>query len=399
VLTACTSFVTVHSVNGSQVVQFSHFSVKEFLTSDRLATAGPDLSRFHVVPHAAHTFLAQACLGVLLHLDDGVDKDSVKDIPLAFYAAQYWLDHTKFENVLSCVLDDVERLFDQDKPQFATWVWLYDIDHPWKEHLSTARPKSTATTPLYYAVLCGFRSLVERLLGIRPDDVNSSGGYYGTPLHAALAKRLIDIALLLLEHGADINALDSDKCSPLLKMSGGRSNDVVQLLLEHHADVNMMNKDNETSLWLASSEGEVEVAQLLLQHGADIELCDNQGRSAINTASENGHSEIVQLLLNCGAKVEKQDNDGWTSLQSASQWGSSDVVQVLLAHGAEVNVQDPEGRTPLHEASYYGHLDIVQQLFEHGADVNIRDNEGETSFHNMIEGLSASKRCRPKGKT
>jgi hypothetical protein len=95
--------VTVVKVgDGSQVVQFSHFSVKEFLTSDRLASAGPDLSRYHVVPHLAHTLLSQACLGVLLHLDDGVDKDSVKDLPLASYAAQHWVEHCQFENVSSC---------------------------------------------------------------------------------------------------------------------------------------------------------------------------------------------------------------------------------------------------------------------------------------------------------
>jgi hypothetical protein len=77
VLMACSSLVSVVSVGGSQVVQFSHFSVKEFLTSERLATAVPDLSRYHVVPHLSHTLLAQACLGVLLHLDDAVDKDRI----------------------------------------------------------------------------------------------------------------------------------------------------------------------------------------------------------------------------------------------------------------------------------------------------------------------------------
>jgi hypothetical protein len=65
VLTACASLVTIVNVNGSQIIQFSHFSVKEFLTSDRLATAGPDFSRHYVVPHLAHTLLAQACLSVL----------------------------------------------------------------------------------------------------------------------------------------------------------------------------------------------------------------------------------------------------------------------------------------------------------------------------------------------
>ena len=101
VLTACSSLVTVVEVDGSQVVQFSHFSVKEFLTSDRLATARPELSRYHVVPHLAHTLLAQACVSVLLHLDDGVDKDSIKDLPLTFYAARHWVDHCQFKDVSS----------------------------------------------------------------------------------------------------------------------------------------------------------------------------------------------------------------------------------------------------------------------------------------------------------
>ena len=385
VLTACASLVTVVQADGSQVIQFSHFSVKEYLTSDRLAASGPELSRYHVVPHVAHTLLAQACLGILLHLDDDVNKDSIRDLPLAFYAAQHWIDHCQFENVLSGVLDDVERLFDRDKPHFSTWVWLYDIDHPWKGHTPTARRKAVEATPLYYAVISGFRDLVERLLGIHPEDVNSSGGYYTTPLHAALDKRLVDIALSLLQHGADINALDSDDCSPLLEASGGGCRDVVQFLLEHHADINLTNQNHKTPLWLASEEGELEVAQLLLQSGADIELCDDEGRSAFDIASENGHLEIVKLLLGSGAKVDTRDNDGWTPLKKASRWGYPDVVQPLLDHSAEVNFQDPEGRTPLHEASEYGHLSIVQQLLDHGADVYIHDNEGQTPFHRTLK--------------
>ncbi|KAH9015195.1 NACHT domain-containing protein [Lactarius pseudohatsudake] len=85
VLSACSSLVTVVDVDGSAVVQFSHFSVKEFLTSDRLATARPELSRYHILPHLAHMLLVQACLGVLLQLDDSVDKDSIKNLPLAVY--------------------------------------------------------------------------------------------------------------------------------------------------------------------------------------------------------------------------------------------------------------------------------------------------------------------------
>jgi hypothetical protein len=80
VLSVCSNLISVVDVDGSQVVQFSHFSVKEFLTSDRLATAREDLSGYHIVPHSAHTILAQASLSVLLQLDDHIDKDSIQEL-------------------------------------------------------------------------------------------------------------------------------------------------------------------------------------------------------------------------------------------------------------------------------------------------------------------------------
>ncbi|KAH9061914.1 hypothetical protein EDB87DRAFT_1560217, partial [Lactarius vividus] len=62
VLSACSSLITIVNVNGSRIVQFSHFSVREFLTSDRLFAAGEDVSCYRIVPHLAHVTLAQASL-------------------------------------------------------------------------------------------------------------------------------------------------------------------------------------------------------------------------------------------------------------------------------------------------------------------------------------------------
>src|ERR1700761_1049764 len=67
VLSTCSSLITiVPRCYGSPVVQFSHFSVKEFLMSDRLATLPKDISQYHIFPEAANTLIARACLGVLL---------------------------------------------------------------------------------------------------------------------------------------------------------------------------------------------------------------------------------------------------------------------------------------------------------------------------------------------
>ena len=89
VLSACSSLISIVNVNGSPVVQFSHFSVKEFLMSSRLASAGEHLSSYHILPSSAHTFLSRSCLNVLLSLDDEVEKSTVEKRPFAIYAAQY----------------------------------------------------------------------------------------------------------------------------------------------------------------------------------------------------------------------------------------------------------------------------------------------------------------------
>ena len=128
VLSACSSLIVVVDVDGSPVVQFSHFSVKEFLTSDRLAKSTKGVSHYHVHPYSAHTIFSQASLCILFHLSDRVNKNNIKQFPFAQYAAQHWVDHAGFEDISLRIQDSMERLFDMDEPSFATWIWIYDID-------------------------------------------------------------------------------------------------------------------------------------------------------------------------------------------------------------------------------------------------------------------------------
>src|SRR5258708_209903 len=130
-LSACPSLITIVGSHDSRVVQFSHFSVKEFLPSGRLVMSTEDISRYHILPEAAHTTLAQASLGVLLCLDDKVDSWSARSIPLVEYAARHWVSHAQFGSVSSRVMRKMKTLFDSDKPYFAAWLRIYDIDSFW----------------------------------------------------------------------------------------------------------------------------------------------------------------------------------------------------------------------------------------------------------------------------
>ncbi|KAI9436574.1 hypothetical protein H4582DRAFT_1854102, partial [Lactarius indigo] len=112
VISTCSSLITVVPRRyRSPLVQFSHFSVKEFLMSNRLATSMGDISRYYISLKEAHTVMAQACLGALLR---DPDINSIDTAPLAQYAAKHWVTHARVENVASRVRDGMEQLFDPD---------------------------------------------------------------------------------------------------------------------------------------------------------------------------------------------------------------------------------------------------------------------------------------------
>jgi hypothetical protein len=211
VLSACSTLVAVVNVRGEKTVQFSHFSVREYLISDRIAIS-EHVSRFHVLPRLAHTLLARACLCALLQLDDRVGKDRLQNFPLALYAAEHWVDHAQFENVSLDIRHGMESLFDRNKPHFAAWLCLFNIDD---DPSSDIYPRQPHGVPLYYAALCGFHDIAEHLVNAHPQDVNARGGKHVTPLHAALEKRHLRVAMLLVERGADMESRDTMSQTPL----------------------------------------------------------------------------------------------------------------------------------------------------------------------------------------
>jgi hypothetical protein len=183
VLSTCSSLIAVVPSGGSRVVQFSHFSVKEYLTSPRLARSHGDVSRFYIDLDAAHTIMAQACLGILFRLDEHADNGGGNGFPLVGYAAQHWVEHARSETVAPRVRDGVDGLFDPSKPYFAAWIRVHDLDEEWRYF--SPDPRLHGGSPLYYAALCGLYDLVERLIAKYPEQVNAIGGCIVAPLPAA----------------------------------------------------------------------------------------------------------------------------------------------------------------------------------------------------------------------
>ena len=301
VMSACSSLVMIVKDGDSRVVQFSHFSVNEFLTANRLAEPIKDVSRFHIRLEDAHTILAQACLGALLRLDDDVDRDKIESFPLARYAGQYWTTHARVENVSSRIKDGMERLFDADEPYFATWLWIYDED--WNgRSMATMCPEKPEAVPLYYAARLGFRDLAEHLIVEHPEHVNARGGTEVTPMHVAARIGHVDILSSLLEHGAELEGRASFNMTPLHVASCYRELEAGQWLLDHGADINARDRDDWTPLRWAVQRNNTDVVRLLLERGADVNVRDKDGTTASQHADK---QEVVELLTEYGAKSVK----------------------------------------------------------------------------------------------
>ena len=387
ILSACSKLVTIDHDRGDKVVQFSHFSVREYLTSDRIANSAP-VSHFHILPKLAHTLLARACLSVLLQLDYILDKTMIQNFPLARYAAEHWVEHAQFEDVSVDIQDMMDCLFDSKKPHFAAWLWLCDGENSQRRYRRSPSPTRPGAEPLYYAALYGFRGLVERLLDAHPQDVNAWGGYYYTPLLAALNKDHPNIALLLLERGAAAESRGRQLQTALYAASSRGYTEVVHALIDRGADLNAVCDDTDnrhhvrwTPLRVALDKGRLEIAELLLEHGADVDYQDNDGKNLLHIASRHSSIEITRLLLDHGVNLNAFDTCGETPLHDASSKGQITVVVLLIEHGADVNARNKSGSTPLHKAARGGRLEIVQLLLDHGANVNAQREDRWTALH------------------
>jgi hypothetical protein len=336
---------------GLRIVQFSHFSVKEFLTSSRLATAGGEVSNFYIDLAPAHVTLAQACLGVLLQMRDGVDGHAPKDHPLARYAAEHWTTHAQFGELSSSLHKGMEYLFDANKPHFQVWLTLFNIDTILKNDatltefptrpagFSARRRKPPAAGPLYYAALCGFHNIVGHLITKHPQDVNVDGGRYVRPVVAALAGEHFQTADLLHHNGADLDVRGNMGTKPLHSAARSGNLKVLRILIEYDpACVNARNDHGTTPLHWAScgqNFNDGSVIRLLLEHGADINAQNEDCRTPLHWASYNGALEVVHLLLEHGADVDVKKNDGKTALQVAADRGYDKVVELLRERGAK----------------------------------------------------------------
>jgi hypothetical protein len=223
------------SRSAREVVVLAHYSVKEYLISERIRK-GP-AARYSMQPANCNEFIAKSCLGYLLQFQESghLSNKCAEESKLARYSAEFWITHAQAASQKAEALNRlIMKHFSAGNGAYLNWIRIHNPDRPWDDNYE--RKLEEVPTPLYYASLSGLTEIV-RLLTFEDEgaDVNAQGGGFGNALQAASSGGHTAIVELLLGKGADVNAPGGHFGNALQAASSEGHTAIVELLLSKGA--------------------------------------------------------------------------------------------------------------------------------------------------------------------
>jgi uncharacterized protein len=155
--------------------------------------------------------------------------------------------------------------------------------HAW---IAERLAEAVAELDVFEAAALGRAARVADVVGADPDTVRAEAADGFTALHLAAFFGQLEVAAVLLEHGADVDAEagNPSHVQPLHSAAAGGHAAIAALLLERGADPNARQQGGFVPLHSAAARGDEVTARLLLEHGADGDARTDDGRRPIDLA-------------------------------------------------------------------------------------------------------------------
>ena len=264
---------------------------------------------------------------------------------------------------------------------------------------------------LYKAVFKNCMTLVQALLDFQSEKVHLNLGFNETALHVACKKGYCDMIEILLEKGADVQAVNNDKYTPIHIVCRSLRCDCLKVLLGNKkSDLNQQNADGDTALHIVCKMVNTETIEhldiilikILLENGADVQAVNKKGDTPIHIACNGLRLDCLKAILQTKECDPNQKNtDGDTALHIVCKMVNIDTVhfckiEILLENGADVQAVDSNGEAPIHIACNGLRLDSLKALLQsRGCDPNQQNADGDTALHivcKMGENLDSNMR-------
>lgn len=394
-------------------LRLSHYSVKEYLLSDRLSKKGA--SKFYISIYEAHKCIAEACLTYLLWFEHpgSVSLGFILEFPFGLYAARNWYRHARIAyespELRPEGKDNLTRMcIDLFKPErsssFINWLKLSD-PYRFRQGTNFDRTLEKMPTPLFYACYLGLREVVEVLVGAGAELIGSNSSNNKSsvaPLNGAINGGNEIVVKFLLDCGMNVNFVSDRGRSPLHQAASNGNETIVKLLIKYGAHLeartgpiipeSVVQLPAEVPLegfhycndFAADVETRREITLSLTEHLVKKHMFLESWyfeTNPINDWTPIGYGSILRSLFYSGELAEINSTTGWTPLHEASWSGQQRVVRQLQLSGADVEAKTRYGWTAMHFAAWHGHEAVMQQLIDEGASIDVKNVYGWTPLH------------------
>lgn len=206
-----------------------------------------------------------------------------------------------------------------------------------------------------------------------------------SPLHLCCQWGLVRVLQTLIDHGANVNAVDCDNKTPLHVAIENQHDEIIAILLCHPGiDLKIRDKSGNTSFATALTVRNHKAAQSILERLPNAaEQMDQRGRNFLHIAIMKDDLESVLFLLAIQVDVNSRVHDvnQTPPLHLAAASKNEMLVRNLILAGARINDKDATSKSALHMAAERGNLAAVSALLQNGADFDTTDSDGNNALH------------------
>ena len=232
--------------------------------------------------------------------------------------------------------------------------------------LNTTSKNDRKNTFLMRAMFDKRLDLVEELIK-NGADVNIPNDRGETAIMYGVEMGSEKMTSLLINHGADVNWIDMDKESVLMKGLSHKS--IVQMLVNAGADVNHKDFNGTSVLMKAVKQRCQESVSFLINHGADINARNNYGESPIKEALINKDISMVGMLIEAGADLSVYKK----GIIQAIAIGDERLVKLMIEKGANLNIRWKHKNSPVMYAVHHDKENIASILIDAGVNLNLKN--------------------------
>lgn len=191
-----------------------------------------------------------------------------------------------------------------------------------------------------------------------------------TGLHKAAHENDLQEIAKLVNQGADLNARDSSRRTPVHVAAFASNDEALEALAKAGADMNALENGVYDAVTIAAVANDPELMSLAIKHGNRTDLTTSiYDGTALIAAAHLGHAEVVRRLIKAGAPLDHVNNLTWTALIEAVILGDGGknhiaTVKALVEAGADISIGDRDDVTPLEHAENRGYKEIAKIIRE-----------------------------------